>query len=68
MKKIVALICVLCVVILAFSMCGTKEKEVTITVPEGASVKSVAKMLKENDLITSKFLFERKVAGTVGYI
>lgn len=68
MKKLVALICVLCVLVVVFSTCGTKGEEVTITVSEGESVKSVAQTLKDNGLIGSKFLFTRKVAGTDGYI
>lgn len=43
-----------------------EKKQVTVTIPEGSTLKDMAKALKKADVIDSEFVFKRKVAAS-GY-
>jgi len=68
MRKILWLVIIAIIVTFALYFCKNEGKSVTITVPDGSSVNTIADILKDNGLISSKLLFKHKVGKTEGYL
>ena len=56
-RIVVAILGILAILLLLQLSSCLKSKTVTITIPEGASSARIAEILKENDVIESKYMF-----------